>query len=146
MFILVHLLSVGIFYICFQWDSNLKNIHLLLHSIDSILDLVSVRSQGGGGNGTSPWKGMGRDVCIYQKSANINQSSDLFNKIVVPPSGSPRNTPFLKGNPSVEKLSVNTRESWFIHGVDIKLNSAGTLNLLRVCMMRGCGYWTKCIF
>ena len=33
MFMLVHLLSIGIFDICFQWDSKLKNIHLFLHSI-----------------------------------------------------------------------------------------------------------------
>ena len=30
MFILVHLLSVGIFDICFQWDSKLKNIQVYL--------------------------------------------------------------------------------------------------------------------
>ena len=35
MFILVHLLSVGILDVCFQWDSKLKNIHLFLHSIDN---------------------------------------------------------------------------------------------------------------
>ena len=34
MFILVHYLSVGIFDICFQLDSKLKNIHLFLDSID----------------------------------------------------------------------------------------------------------------
>ena len=33
MFLLVHYLSVGIFNICFQWDSKLKNIHLFLDSI-----------------------------------------------------------------------------------------------------------------
>ena len=64
MFIFVHLLSNGILDICFQWDGKLKNIHLFLHSIDKLLDLVSVRSQGGWGEQYLPLE---RDVGIHQK-------------------------------------------------------------------------------
>ena len=47
MFVLVHLLSVGIFDICFQWDSKLKNMHLFLHSIDNFWFLCGHKEVGG---------------------------------------------------------------------------------------------------
>ena len=67
MVIVVHLLSVGIFDICFQWDSKLKNIHLFFHSIDSSRSgLCSVTRKFWGT--VSP---MGRVIGIHWRDSDI---------------------------------------------------------------------------